>query len=169
MGVEGGHKLTLNLSFPDRSGMIFLQLKTNPGPVHDFKGLHISGDYTKTTRGKFLSFWHLKVQCHVRYIPAFRDCIIKTRSVMEETSCSKKVAEKSINIELCANVDSNSDKENTPDVIGNEEYDFLFGSDDIYSDFEGFDEEEILSIDENFTPTKKTTHDKNADELTNVQ
>ena len=88
---------------------------------------------------------------------------------MEETNCSKKVAEKSINIELCANVDSNSDKENTPDVIGNEEYDFLFGSDDIYSDFEGFDEEEILSIDENFTSTKKRTHDKNADELTNVQ
>ena len=52
------------------------------------------------------------------------------------------------------NVDSESDEENTPDVIGNEEYDFLFGSDDIYSDFEGFDEEEILSTDPNFTPTK---------------
>ena len=54
-------------------------------------------------------------------------------------------------------------------MIGNEEYDFLFGSDDIYSDFEGFDQEEILSIDGNFTPTRKRTHDKNADELTNVQ
>ena len=52
------------------------------------------------------------------------------------------------------NVDSESDEENTPDVIDNEEYDFLFGSDDIYSDFEGFDEEEILSTDPNFTPTK---------------
>ena len=52
------------------------------------------------------------------------------------------------------NVDGESDEENTPDVIGNEEYDFLFGSDDIYSDFEGFDEEEILSTDPNFTPTK---------------
>ena len=52
------------------------------------------------------------------------------------------------------NVDSESDEENTPDVIGNEEYDFLFGSDDIYSDFEGFGEEEILSTDPNFTPTK---------------
>ena len=54
-------------------------------------------------------------------------------------------------------------------MIGNEEYDFLFGSDDIYSDFEGFDEEEILSTDPNFTPTKNRSHDKNADELTNVQ
>ena len=88
---------------------------------------------------------------------------------MAETSCSKKVAEKSVNIEFSANVDSDSAKENTPDVIGNEEYDFLFGSDDIYSDFEGFDEEEILSTDPNFTPTKNRSHDKNADELTNVQ
>ena len=44
---------------------------------------------------------------------------------MAETSCQKKVAEKSVNIELCANVDSNSAEENTPDVIGNEEYDFF--------------------------------------------
>ena len=88
---------------------------------------------------------------------------------MAEASCSKKVAEKSVNIEFSANIDSDSDKENTPDVIGNEEYDFLFGSDDIYSDFEGFDEEEILSTDPNFTPTKNRSHDKNADELTNVQ
>ena len=58
------------------------------------------------------------------YIPAFRDCIIKTRSVLAETSCSKKVAERSVNVEFSANVDSESDKENTPDVIGNEEYDF---------------------------------------------
>ena len=88
---------------------------------------------------------------------------------MAEASCSKKVAEKSVNIEFSANIDSDSDKENTPDVIGNEEYDFLFGSDDIYSDFEGFDEEEILSTDPNFTPTKNRSHEKNADELTNVQ
>ena len=88
---------------------------------------------------------------------------------MAEASCSKKVAEKSVNIEFSANVDSESDEENTPDVIGNEEYDFLFGSDDIYSDFEGFDEEEILSTDPNFTPTKNRSHDKNADKLTNVQ
>ena len=79
---------------------------------------------------------------------------------MAETSCSKKVAEKSVNIEFSANVDSDSAKENTPDVIGNEEYDFLFGSDD---------EEQILSTDPNFTPTKNWSHDKNADELTNVQ
>ena len=88
---------------------------------------------------------------------------------MVEASCSKKVAEKSVNIEFSANIDSDSDEENTPDVIGNEEYDFLFGSDDIYSDFEGFDMEEILSTDPNFTPSKKRSHDKNADELTNVQ
>ena len=88
---------------------------------------------------------------------------------MVEASCSKKVAEKSVNIEFPANIDSDSDEENTPDVIGNEEYDFLFGSDDIYSDFEGFDMEEILSTDPNFTPTKKRSHDKNADELTDVQ
>ena len=74
----------------------------------------------------------------MRYIPAFRDCIIKTRSVMAEASCSKKVTEKSVvNVEFSANIDSQSDEENTPDVIGNEEYDFLFDSDDIYSDFEG--------------------------------
>ena len=73
---------------------------------------------------------------------------------MEEASCSKKVAEKSVNVEFSANVDTRSDEENIPDVISNEEYDFLFSSDDIYSDFEGFDEEEILSTDPNFTPTK---------------
>ena len=73
---------------------------------------------------------------------------------MAEASCSKKVAEKSVNVEFFANVDSESDEENTPDVIGNEEYDFLFGSDDIYSDFEGFDEEVILSTDPKFTPSK---------------
>ena len=49
---------------------------------------------------------------------------------------SKKVAEKSVNVEFSASVDSKSDEENTPDVIGNEEYDFLFGSDDIYSDLQ---------------------------------
>ena len=54
-------------------------------------------------------------------------------------------------------------------MIDNEEYDFLFGSDDIYSDFERFDEEEILSTDPNFTPTKNRSHDKNTDEHTNVQ
>ena len=79
---------------------------------------------------------------------------------MAEESCSKKLAGKSVNVEFSANVDSESDKENTPDVIGNEEYDFLFGSDD---------EEQILSTDPNFTPTKNWSHDKNADELTNVQ
>ena len=79
---------------------------------------------------------------------------------MAEESCSKKLAGKSVNVEFSANVDSESDKENTPDVIGNEEYDFLFGSDD---------EEQILSTDPNFTPTKSWSHDKNADELTNVQ
>ena len=73
---------------------------------------------------------------------------------MEEESCSKKVAEKSVNVEFSANVDTRSDEENIPDVISNEEYDFLVSSDDIYSDFEGFDEEEILSTDPNFTPTK---------------
>ena len=73
---------------------------------------------------------------------------------MEEASCSKKVAEKSVNVEFSANVDTRSDEENIPDVISNEEYDFLFSSNDIYSDFEGFDEEEILSTDPNFTPTK---------------
>ena len=45
----------------------------------------------------------------------------------------------------------------------------MFGSDDIYSDFEGFDKEEILSTDPNFTPTKNRSHDKNADELRNIQ
>ena len=104
----------------------------------------------------------------MRYILGFRDCIIKTWSVIAEASCSKKVAEKSVNIEFSANVDSNGEEDNTPDVIGNEEYDFLFGS-DIYSDFEGFDEKEILSTDPNFTPAKNRSHDKNADELTNVQ
>ena len=80
---------------------------------------------------------------------------------MAEESCSKKLAGKSVNVEFSANVDSESDKENTADVIGNEEYDFLFGSDD---------EEQILSTtDPNFTPTKNWSHDKNADELTNVQ
>ena len=79
---------------------------------------------------------------------------------MAEESCSKKLAGKSVNVEFSANVDSESDKENTPDVIGNEEYDFLFGSDD---------EEQILSTDPNFSPTKNWSHDKNADELTNVQ
>ena len=39
---------------------------------------------------------------------------------MAEASCSKKVAEKSVNTEFSANVDSESDEENTPDVIGNE-------------------------------------------------
>ena len=87
---------------------------------------------------------------------------------MVEASCSKE-AEKSVNIEFSANVDSESDEENTPDVIGNGEYDFLFGSDDIYWDCEGFDEEEILSTDPNFTPTKNRSNDKNSDELTNVQ
>ena len=43
---------------------------------------------------------------------------------MAEESCSKKLAGKSVNVEFSANVDSESDKENTPDVIGNEEYDF---------------------------------------------
>ena len=47
-------------------------------------------------------------------------------------------------------------------MIGKEEYDFLFGS-DIYSDFEGFDQEEILSTDPNFTPTKNRSHDKNTE------
>ena len=87
---------------------------------------------------------------------------------MAEASCSKRVAEKSVNIEFSANVDSNREEDNTPDVIGNEEYDFLFGS-DIYSDFEGFDEKEIFSTDPNFTPAKNRSHDKNADELINVQ
>ena len=158
--IEWQWLLTLNLPFPNQSGMIFSKLKTNHGPVPDFKGLHISGNYTKRTHEKFLSFWQLKVQCHVHYIPAFCDCIIKTRSVMAEESCSKKLAGKSVNVEFSANVDSESDKENTADVIGNEEYDFLFGSDD---------EEQILSTDPNFTPTKNWSHDKNADELTNVQ
>ena len=36
----------------------------------------------------------------------------------------------------------------------------LFGF-DIYSDFEGFDVEEIVSIDLNFTPCKNRSHDKN--------
>ena len=45
----------------------------------------------------------------------------------------------------------------------------FFGSDDIYSDFEGFDEEEILSTDPYFTPTKNRSHDKNTDGITNVQ
>ena len=88
---------------------------------------------------------------------------------MAEASCSKKVAQKSVNVGFSPNVDSKNDEENTPDVIGNEEYDFLFGSDDIYSDFEGFDVEEILSTDPNFTPTKNSSHNKNTDELTNVQ
>ena len=157
--------LFLNLPFLNQSGMIFPYLKTNPRPVRDFKGSYISGSYTKITCGKFFSFWHLKTQCHVRYILVFRDCIIKTRSA----SCSKKVAERSVNVEFSANVDSKNDKENAPDVIGNEEYDFLFGSDDIYSDFEGFDEDKILSTGPNFTPTKNGSHDKNTDELTNVQ
>ena len=115
-----------------------------------------------------LSFWHLKVQYHVRYILTFRDCFIKL-ICNGKASCSKKVAEKSVNVEFSANVDNESDEENTPDVIGNEEYDFSFGSDDIYSDLEGFDEEEILSTDPNFTPTKNGSHDKNTDELTNIQ
>ena len=80
----------------------------------------------------------------------------------------KKVAQKNVNVEFSPSVDSESDEENTPDVIGNEEYDFLFGS-DIYSDFEGFDKEEMLSTDPNFTPTKNRSHKKNRDELTNVQ
>ena len=88
---------------------------------------------------------------------------------MAEAICLKKEAQKSVNVEFFANVDSERDEENIPDVIGNDEYDFLFGSDDIYSDFEGFDEEEILSTDPNFTPTKNRSHDKNADKLTNVQ
>ena len=54
-------------------------------------------------------------------------------------------------------------------MIGNEEYDFSFGSDDIYSDLEGFDEKEILSTDPNFTRTKNGSHDKNTDERTNIQ
>ena len=73
---------------------------------------------------------------------------------MIETSCSKKVAEKSVILKLSTNAHSESDKENTPDMIGNEKYNFLFGSDDIYSDYEGFDGEEILSTDPNFTPIK---------------
>ena len=105
----------------------------------------------------------------MRYIPTFCDCIIKTQSVMAEASCSKKVAEKSVNVEFSANLVSKSDEENTPDVIDNEEYDFLFSSDDIYSDFERYDEEEVLSTDPNFTPTKNRSHDKNTDELANVQ
>ena len=109
--------LTLNLPFPNQSGMIFSKLKTNRGPVRDFKGLHISDNYTKRTHEKILSFWQLKVQCHVHYIPAFCDCIIKTQYVMAEASCSKKLAGKSVNVEFSANVDSESDKENTPDVI----------------------------------------------------
>ena len=88
---------------------------------------------------------------------------------MVEASCSKKVTEITVNVEFSANVDSKSGKENTPDVIGNGEYDLLFGSDDIYSDFERFDEEEILFTDPNFTPTKNKSHDKNKDTLTNVQ
>ena len=36
----------------------------------------------------------------------------------------------------------------------------LFGF-DIYSDFEGFDVEEIVFIDPNFTPSKNRSHDKN--------
>ena len=36
---------------------------------------------------------------------------------MAEASCSKKLAGKSVNVEFSANVDSESDKENTPDVI----------------------------------------------------
>ena len=87
---------------------------------------------------------------------------------MIETSCSKKVAEKSVILKLSTNAHSESDKENTPDMIGNEKYNFLFGSDDIYSDYEGSDREEILSTDPNFTPTKNRSHDKNTNELTNV-
>ena len=37
----------------------------------------------------------------------------------------KSVAQKSVNVEFSANGDSESDKENTPDVTGNEEYDFF--------------------------------------------
>ena len=44
---------------------------------------------------------------------------------MAEASCSKKIAEKSVNIEFSANADSESDERNTPDVIGNEKYDFF--------------------------------------------
>ena len=57
---------------------------------------------------------------------------------MIETSCSKKVAEKSVILKLSTNAHSESDKENTPDMIGNEKYNFLFGSDDTYSDYDGF-------------------------------
>ena len=72
---------------------------------------------------------------------------------MAEASCSKKVAEKSVHVKFSANVDSESDEENTPDVIDNEENHILFGSEDIYSDFKGLDEEETLSTDPNLTPT----------------
>ena len=87
---------------------------------------------------------------------------------MSQTSCSQKVAEKSVILKLSTNAHSESDKENTPDMISNEKYNFLFGSDDIYSDYEGFDGEEILSTDPNLTPTKNRSHDKNTNELTNV-
>ena len=54
-------------------------------------------------------------------------------------------------------------------MIGNEEYDFLFGFDDIYSDFEGFVSEEILPTGPNFTPSENRSHNKKTNELANVQ
>ena len=60
-------------------------------------------------------------------------------------------------------------KKTTPDAIDNEWYDLLFGSDYIYSDFQGFDGDKTLFTSPNFTPNNNRRHDKNRNELSYVQ
>ena len=52
------------------------------------------------------------------------------------------------NLDVFLNEDSDDDIETSPDIIGEEEYDVLFGSEDDESEFEGFQE--------SFSPTKNT-------------
>ena len=52
------------------------------------------------------------------------------------------------NLDVFLNEDSDDDIETSPDIIGEEEYNVLFGSEDDESEFEGFQE--------SFSPTKNT-------------
>ena len=60
---------------------------------------------------------------------------------MAESSCSKSASQKNPVLSFSLNEDSDDDVETMPDIIGEDEYIDLFGSEDAFEVFEGFDEE----------------------------
>ena len=72
---------------------------------------------------------------------------------MAESSCPKSAGQKNPVLSFSLNEDSDDDVEIIPDIIGEDEYIDLFGSDDAFEDFEGF-EEELEPPHRNFSATK---------------